>query len=92
MIPGENPLHDLFRTVASAHSARIAAASAAGVQKAHYDQLVSEGMDPAVAIELTARTSIALFEGVSALIDAVGKNADKIAGALQVFMESTRPN
>lgn len=82
----ENPLRDLFHTIASAGQARAAAAAVAATQKAHYDQLIAEGMSSEDALELTSRTSLAMFEGVAIIVQALGSNADKIGVLAEKLM------
>lgn len=92
MDPSENPLRALFTTMATSQHARAVAAGVASTQRAHFEMLVAEGMDRGEALELTARTSLALFEGTARIVEALTGNADKVAKAAETILKSVRPD
>lgn len=84
----DDPLRNLFHTVASSSAARAAAATAASVQVEHYNQLVAEGMDPDKAIDLTARTSASLFEAVAGVVGHISANGRELAAGIEKLVET----
>jgi hypothetical protein len=75
----ENYLKSIVDNIAAASAARAAAGAVASVQAAHMKSLIAEGMDPDTALELTARTSIALLEGVGTMIAGLASNGGELA-------------
>lgn len=81
-----NPLGDMFHTIASMAAARSAAASLAALQAHFFKQLEAEGVHTEVAERLVVETTKSLLEAIAGVTGAVAENADKIAVAFQALL------
>lgn len=81
----EDPLSQLFNTMASSIAARSIATAAASLQGHHYRQLVAEGLDKEAAVAITAATSNALFTGINKLVETILTHPDDLKSLRGVF-------